>query len=60
MLLQALEGAGEGVEDSIGKLPGKKAESSQMVHKTSSLSCFSMPQVVDDEAVVEIIIEARP
>lgn len=59
MLQTALEGAGEAVDDSAVKPAGKKGESSQTGHKTSSLSCFGMPQVADDEAMVEIVIEAR-
>jgi hypothetical protein len=59
MLLQASEGATEGVEDGTVRVAAKKGESSQTAHKTSSLSCFGMPNVVDDEAVVEIIIHVR-
>ena len=61
MLLQsAMEGTGEAVEDSTAKAAGKKGEGSQTGHKTSSLSCFGMPNVVDDEVVVDIVIEVPP
>lgn len=60
MPLQSAEGTADGVEDSSGKAAGKKGDNSQAGYRASSLSCFGMPNVVDDdEAVVEIIIEVR-